>query len=94
VVWAGLVGALPRQLSGLALRKAHARERNEGRRQLDTPPAPEEHRAGPDAPHKTGHEQAWWESHGIDANTLADRLWRASGDTAAAIKIIMEAEGR
>ncbi|WP_416066058.1 hypothetical protein ACK9YZ_06820 [Rhizobium sp. ZK1] len=55
------------------------------------PLLPEEHRTGPDAQHKTGHEQAWWESHGIDANTLADRLWRVSGDTAAAINIIMEA---
>ncbi|MBB3565854.1 hypothetical protein FHX06_007227 [Rhizobium sp. BK512] len=50
------------------------------------PLLPEEHRTGPDTQHKIGHEQAWWESHGIDANTLADRLWRVSGDTAAVIK--------
>ncbi|WJR66999.1 hypothetical protein QTA58_22885 [Neorhizobium sp. CSC1952] len=55
------------------------------------PLLPDEHRTGPNAQHKTGHEQAWWEAHGIDANTLADRLWRVSGDTEAAIKIILEA---
>ena len=52
------------------------------------PLLPEEHRTGPAAQHKTGKEKDWWESHGIDANTLADRLWRVSGDTAAAIVII------
>lgn len=55
------------------------------------PLLPEEHRTGQYAQHRTGHEEAWWQSHGIDANTLADRLWRVSGDTEAAIMIITEA---
>lgn len=55
------------------------------------PLTPEEHRTGPDAQHKTGDEKSWWEARGIDANTLADRLWRVSGDNDAAIYIISQA---
>ena len=37
---------------------------------------------------KQGGERDWWERHGIDATTLASRLWAISGDTEAAILII------
>ncbi len=47
-----------------------------------------EHRDGPDAQHKTGKEREWWERQGIDATTLAMRLWAVSGDTDAGILII------
>jgi len=55
------------------------------------PLTPEEHRTAPDAQHKTGRERAWWDAHGIDATTLANDLWRVSGDTEAAIAIILKA---
>lgn len=55
------------------------------------PLTPEEHRTGPNAQHKTGYEEQWWRDQGIDANTLADRLWRVSGQTEAAITIILSA---
>lgn len=50
-----------------------------------------EHRDGPDAQHRTGHERAWWERHGIDATALASDLWRVSGDTDAALLILAHA---
>lgn len=53
----------------------------------------EEHRTGPDAQHKTGHEKTWWEARGIDATTLANDLWRVSGDSEAAELIIATATG-
>lgn len=50
----------------------------------------EEHRTGPGAQHKTGHERRWWDSQGIDATTLARMLWAVSGQTEAGIRIITE----
>lgn len=52
------------------------------------------HREGPDAQHKTGKERDWWERHGIDANALANDLWRVSGDTDAALLILAHARRR
>lgn len=51
----------------------------------------DEHRSGPDAQHRTGKEREWWERHGIDATTLASRLWAVSGDTDSAVEIINQA---
>ena len=72
-------------------------ERGKGTRASDRfvlPLTPDEHRTGPQAQHKTGHERQWWEAQGIDATTLADDLWRVSGDTEAAIEIINHARNR
>lgn len=69
-------------------------ERAKGKKADDRwvlPLSPEEHRTGPGAQHKTGKERDWWDSQGIDATTLANDLWRVSGDTEAAIRIIMNA---
>lgn len=66
-------------------------ERAKGRKADDSwslPLTEQEHRTGPDAQHNTGHEREWWERHGIDATTLAMRLWAVSGDTEAAVVII------
>ncbi|WPE19850.1 hypothetical protein [Shinella zoogloeoides] len=70
-------------------------ERARGRKAGDDwvlPLTAEEHRTGPEAQHRTGKEREWWESRGIDATTLATRLWAVSGDTEAAIRIINQAK--
>ncbi|WP_202306616.1 hypothetical protein [Mesorhizobium sp. L-8-10] len=54
------------------------------------PITPWEHTDGPDAQHRTGKEKAWWAARGIDATTLANDLWRVSGDTEAAMAILRE----
>lgn len=69
-------------------------ERAKGRKADDRwvlPITPLEHTDGPDAQHKTGRERDWWQRHGIDATTLANDLWRVSGDTEAAELILRNA---
>ncbi|TCU34033.1 hypothetical protein EV129_11316 [Rhizobium azibense] len=71
-------------------------ERAKGKRAGDDftlPLTAEEHQHGPDAQHKckAGGERDWWLRHGIDATTLASRLWGVSGDTEAAMEIINQA---
>lgn len=46
----------------------------------------DEHRDQHDC--KDGGERDWWERHGIDATTLASRLWAVSEDTEAGILIL------
>ena len=67
-------------------------ERAKGKKTDDRwvlPLTPDEHRTGPEAQHKTGAERNWWVGQGIDATTLANDLWRVSGDTEAATRIIL-----
>ncbi|CDX26946.1 conserved hypothetical protein [Mesorhizobium plurifarium] len=69
-------------------------ERGKGKKADDRwvlPLTPYEHTDGPDAQHRTGKEKAWWDARGIDATTLANDLWRVSGDTETALVILQEA---
>lgn len=68
-------------------------ERGKGKKADDRwvlPLTAEEHRTGPHAQHRTGAERKWWDDQGIDATTLANDLWRVSGDREAAERIIKE----
>lgn len=68
------------------LRKKHTGKAQKPDDAWTLPLTPTEHRDQHDR-----NEQDWWSAHGIDPLMLSRKIYGVTGDTDAAIKIIMEA---
>lgn len=93
------IGTLPSAISGrMGCEAAHVSfadrrfgkpERGKSTKADDNwtlPLTPDEHRDQHACKH--GGERDWWLARGIDATTLASRMWAVSGDSESAIEIL------